>query len=303
MVNAQKRGLPVVYVNTAFEALTGLDAGSVIGGRLSELVTDGRVPERSSPRLADGSEHVEQCWRLKGGGELRLNVRQAPLYERPGKPSFWLLTALAPVGAETLDGEAALRDALHDARRRLKRLERTDSATGVPNEGAFSEILQRDWAIARRERRRLGVVVFQVDHLDEYRDSLGRHATDSVLRKIAHAINGSLRRAGDFGARLDDNRFAVLLGSADETQVEEFADRAAKKVANLAIPHPRSPVARHITISSGAASAVPEWTSECNTFLETAERCLRENQPEPARKDDAVPSAAAPRTDLQPAGR
>ncbi len=279
IVDAQKSDLPVVYVNTSFETLTGLDAGDVIGNRLDELVARGRAPEWTGKFRADGDEDSEQTWRLKGGRELRVCVRRSPLFERPGRPSFWLLTVLGRVDGEGAGGEAALRDALHDARRKLKRLERTDPATGIPNESAFDETLHRDWAIARREQRRIGVVVFQVDYLEAYREKLGRHATNSVLRKIAHAISGSLRRAGDFGARLGDDRFAVIIGSADDTQARDFAARAVKNVNNLAIPHPKSPVARHITISFGAASETPEWSSTYNRLLETALQRLGENRP------------------------
>lgn len=280
IVNARERDLPVVYVNTAFETLTGLDAGSVVGDGLHELVVDGQLPENSTPWLPDAEDDREQTWRSKTGADLRLTVRRTPLFDSPGKPSFWLLSVLGPVGAGAPDGEAALRDALHDARRKLKRLERTDTATGVPNESAFGEILQRDWSIARREQRRVSLVVFEVDYLAEYRDKLGRHATNSVLRKIAHAINGSLRRASDFGARVGDGRFAALLGSADETQAGEFGARAARKVGNLAIPHPRSPRARNITISYGVASEVPERTSNCDGLIEKAEQRLADIQAE-----------------------
>lgn len=287
IVNAQQRGLPVVYVNTAFETLTGLEAGHIIGDGLEKLVVNGQLPGSSADWSPAGDEDFEQCWRSKTGGELRLNVRRTPLFDRPGKPSFWLLTALGLAGADPTNGEAALRDALHDARRKLKRLERTDTATGVPNEGAFEEVLQRDWGIARREHRRVGVVIFGVDYLEEYRSKLGRHATDSVLRKVAHAINGSLRRASDFGARVGDDRFAVVLGSVTDTQARDFAERAARKVSNLAIPHPRSPRARNITISYGAASEAPELTSRYNELVERAERRLAESRAAAAAADDA----------------
>ena len=299
IVSAKKSDFPIVYVNTAFETLTGMGAGDVIGGRLANLVLEGRMPQRSGDWLPNGDGPAEQAWRIQAGGTLRLNVRQTPLFDRPGMPAFWLLTVLSVADGGDAAGEAALRDALHDARRKIKRLERTDSATGVPNEDAFDEILSRDWAIARREQRRLGVVVFQVDFLDEYRDSLGRHATDSVLRKVAHAINGSLRRAGDFGARVGDDRFAVVLGTADDTQVREFAGRVVKKVSNLAIPHPKSPVARNITISRGCASEVPEWTSVCSTLLETADQDLGENLPVRSAEADGDDRATGTRTDLK----
>jgi len=273
MVDSRQPGLPVVYVNTAFEALTGRDAGDMVGADLAALVVGGALPAEEMSGAGE-EETLEQCWRTHTDDSLRLKVRRTALYEHAGTQAFWLLTVLGPADGEAPGDTEALRDALHDAHRKLKRLERTDGATGVPNEAAFGEILQRDWAIARREQRPLGLVVFEVDHLEEYRSSLGRHATNSVLTKVAHAINGSLRRAGDFGARLDNERFAVVIGSANQEQASMFADRVAKKVANLAIPHPRSRVARNITVSFGVASDVPEWSTTASGLMETAESRL-----------------------------
>jgi len=284
MVDAKQAGLPIVYVNTAFETLTGTDARDIVGAELNELVMAGALPGEEIAGAGD-EETVEQTWRVRAGAGLRLNVRRTALFERPNKQTFWLLTVLGAAGGEGPSDTEALRSALQDAQRKLKRLERTDSATGVPNEAAFGEILQRDWAIARREQRPLGVVVFQVDHLEEYRSKLGRHATNSVLRKIAHAINGSLRRAGDFGARLDDDRFAVVIGSATHEQASAFADRVVKKVHNLAIPHPRSSVARNITVSFGVASEVPEWSSTASVLMEAAENRVGECRSEQLAPD------------------
>lgn len=296
IVDAQKSTLPIIYINTAFETLTGLEAVDIIGSRLDELVARGRAPERTGTWRMDGDEESEQTWRLRGGAELRVCVRRSPLFKRPGRPSYWLLTVLERLGGGAAGGEAALRNALHDARRELKRLERIDPATGIPNDSAFDEILHRDWAIARREQRRIGIVVFQVDYLEAYRDKLGKHATNSVLRKIAHAISGSLRRAGDFGARVGDDRFAVILGSADDRQIRDFAARAVKNVNNLSIPHPTSPVARHITISFGAATEAPEWSSTYSTLLDTAVQRLTDNLPRPSAGADETCSGT--RTDL-----
>jgi diguanylate cyclase (GGDEF)-like protein len=303
IVNAQKRGLPVVYVNSAFETLTGLAAGDVVGGRLDELASGDDVPERPGQWLQEDGDDVEQLWRRNGAEPLRVNLRRTALFDRPGRPSFWMLTAIEPRDVATPDGEVELRNALHDARRKLKRLERTDPATGIPNAAAFHEILRRDWKIARREQKCLGVAIFQVDYLEEYRDSLGRHATDSVLGKVAHAINGSLRRAGDFGARVDDDRFAVVLGAASDDQVADFSARVLKKVASLAIPHPRSPVARMITISYGGAAEVPEWKSVFNTLLDTAEQRLAAALDARPIVDPTAEKTQETRTDLARSGQ
>ncbi|TDJ48592.1 MAG: diguanylate cyclase [Gammaproteobacteria bacterium] len=301
VINARDKALPVVYVNPAFETLTGLDASEVIGAGIDELIMDGELPERVDARVgdrpADGDRNLEQAWKLKAGGSVRLNVRLSALYERPGTPSFWLLTEVAR--ADSSPGEAALRHALHDARRRLKSLERTDPAAGVADPAGFMEVLQRDWSIARREQRRLGIVVFQVDCLDAYRDVFGRHAADSLLRKIGHLISGLLRRAGDFGAWLGDGQFAVLIGSATDAQVLAFAERAVHKVRNLAIHHPRSPIARFVTLSFGSATEVPAWTAASNTLLEHVQEQLVRRQAEAAAsRADNAPSFTT-QTDLQ----
>ena len=272
IVNARKPDLPVVYVNTAFEASTGVAASDVIGSGLTQLVTHGPLPEvikaGQSDWLPDDSCTLVQSWGLRDGREIQLQLRLSPLYDKPGTPAFWLLTQVAATASRP--NETALRDALHDARRRLKSLERTDPVTGAPNEAVFTEVLQRDWSIARRENRHLGLVVFRVDCFAEYINVFSRHAADSLMRKIGNAINGSLRRAGDFGARLGEDQFAVLIGNATDVQALAFAERVVEKVHRLAIHHPRSTKARFVTISHGCASEIPEWTAASSTLLEHA---------------------------------
>jgi diguanylate cyclase (GGDEF)-like protein len=164
--------------------------------------------------------------------------------------------------------------ALRDAQLRLRQTDRTDAVTGLLSRQAFIEVLQRDWVIAGREQRRITVIVFQVDAFDRYRDLYGKHAADSCLRKVAHAITGSLRRAGDMAARVADNRFAALVGSGEENQAREFAAQIARKVRDLAIHHPRSPSGRYVTVAIGFGSEVPVWGETQNSLLQKAEAAI-----------------------------
>ncbi len=281
IVDALKKGLPVVYLNQAVRQLTGKDAAEIVGKPLSDLLAEGSLPETTDggatgPVLrSDFSDR--QKWHIRDGISVPLDVRISPLYARPGQPSFWMLCVVGDgipsVERQTHD-TAALRSELVDARRQIKSLQRIDHVTGLPNQGVFDEVLERDWSIARREQRRIGVIVFSVDCLAEYREIFGRHATDSLLRKIGHAITGTLRRAGDFSARIDNDRFAVLICDADEGQIETCAKRIAVKVRNLAVHHPRSTVARFTTVSCGMASEVPAWTKPSMTLLDQARRQL-----------------------------
>ena len=275
IVDARQEHWPVVYMNSIIGQLTGLDIATLIGCPWRGLLVDPEelAPQRErllgSPALV--VRHLKQRWQSRSGEPVDMALQVSPLFSRPGQPAFWLIT----VDADQCDSEGAadetLRTALRDAQLRLRQLDRSDAITGLPNRQAFLEVVQRDWVVASREQRQITVIVFQVDALDRYRDLYGKHAADSCLRKVAHAISGSLRRRGDIAARVADNRFATLAGSGPESQVREFAAQIARKVRELAIHHPRSTTGRYLTVSIGIGSEIPPWGETDNTLLQKAE--------------------------------
>ena len=66
--------------------------------------------------------------------------------------------------------------------------------------------------MARREQSSVALLVFQLDSFPGCRDVFGRHSADACLRKVAHSITGSMRRAGDLTARLSDDQFVDATG-------------------------------------------------------------------------------------------
>lgn len=236
----------IQYVNQAFEALSGYDAAEVIGRPWESLC------QESNEREASLRCHA----RLGAAAEIRLDL--FPLYEGPGAPQYWLGTEQQHESDDSDTEREALLSVLRDARTHLRRLDGRDSATGVLSRRAFDDLLQRDWVLARREDRNVAVMLFRLDDFGAYGEVYGRHAADACLRKIAHAITGSLRREGDMTARYADDCFAVLMGDASEAQAADMAGRIAAKVRGLAIHHPRSMRDRFVTLSWGVASARPE---------------------------------------------
>lgn len=274
IVDARQDHWPVVYMNSIVGQLTGLDVSTLIGSPWHNLLVDPEelAPQRErllgSPALV--VRHLRQRWQSRSGEPVDMSLQVSPLFARPGQPTFWLITVDADEGSRDR-GDETLRTALRDAQLRLRQLDRSDAITGLANRQYFLEVVHRDWAIAGREQRRMTVIVFQVDALDRYRDLYGKHAADSCLRKVAHAINGSLRRAGDVAARVADNRFAALVGGAEEERAQEFAAHIARKVRDLAIHHPRSPTGRYVTVSMGIGSEVPPWGGGECALLQKAE--------------------------------
>lgn len=274
IIDAREPCWSIVYVNPVIGQLTGLEVDSLIGSPWHAMLCDPDELDAQKERLTGHHtlvvRRLKQRWQSRAGIALDVNLQVTPLYERPGQPAYWLVTAeAADAGSEDSD-RSALHAALRDAQMRLRQVDRIDPVTGLLNRQAFEETLARDWAIARREGRRITVILFQIDAFDRYRDLYGKHAADSCVRKLAHAITGSLRRAGDLAARVADDRFACLIGSAPAEAAAQFAAQIARKVRELAIHHPRSPVGRFVTVSFGISTELPGRKDDC-LLLQKAE--------------------------------
>ncbi len=268
IVDLKTHPQPVVYVNQAFEALSGYDAGELIGHPWSELQAEGANGDIDPEQVVRLNCHP----RLGVADELRLDM--LPLYDKPGTPRYWVGTEHHLMHPEEDDADVerdALLSVLRDARMHLRRLDGRDSATGVLNRRAFDDLLGRDWIMARREKREVSIMLLRVDGFAAYREVFGRHSADSCMAKVAHAITGSLRRAGDLTARHSDGQFVVLAGHCNEAQAATLAEKIAAKVRGLSIHHPRSTVERFVTVSHSVASAMPTATLSAIELLGKAE--------------------------------
>lgn len=286
IIDAQHRDRPVVYANAALGRAIGLHPNEIIGrsaDSLADSAFDPASPEPWRPRSSRGA----------------VELRPAPLYDQPGKAGYWLLTAEAAPAAELRPVNPAPAHAAPsmagtgvfmatDVWARSLRDDRADAATGIPGRNAMQEVLLRDWSVARREQKRLSVIVFRIDALESYHQLFGRHATEACLRKVAHSIANSLQRAADYCARVGHDRFAVMIGGAEEDRVVAFAERIAQRVRDLAIHHPRSQLARYVTVSWSVASEVPSVTADEPGLLEDAEAQVAggASREAPARQDD-----------------
>lgn len=106
-----------------------------------------------------------------------------------------------------------------------------DAETRLPTRQHLIDTLARDIARSQRYSHSLTLAVVAISQFDELRGAWGAGTANQAVRHVADTLR-RVTRASDFLARLDDDRFAVILLQCSERQAAVFADRVALAVSN-----------------------------------------------------------------------
>jgi diguanylate cyclase (GGDEF)-like protein len=159
-------------------------------------------------------------------------------------------------------------------RDQLNRQSRADGLTGIPNRRAFDERLDLEWRRATRSRERLSLLMIDIDRFKEFNDTYGHLAGDDCLRRVAHILDETLSRAGDFVARYGGEEFVCILPGTDEPGLPAISEKVRATVESLRIPHEASGVTPSVTISIGAASCTPTQEASPEILIGMADEQL-----------------------------
>src|SRR6185295_8859263 len=131
----------------------------------------------------------------------------------------------------------------------LKNLSLHDGLTDLANRRHFDTYLADQFAIARRHKRALALVMCDVDSFKAYNDHYGHQAGDECLKQISTALRSCCRRPADKAARYGGEEFCVILPDTELTGALRIAESARDAVARLKIPHAHSPASSFASIS------------------------------------------------------
>jgi diguanylate cyclase (GGDEF)-like protein/PAS domain S-box-containing protein len=278
LIDAQGADHPVVYVNPAFEALTGYSSAELLGRNLRLLQADDREQD-GRHRLRDALSRGETC---------RVLLRN---YRKDGS-LFWNEMTVMPVrhpdGCVThfaghhrdagerlrIDPKVA-KDSLSGAHQPTAIAVRDDRLTGLFTLPYLEELLKRDWSVAHREQRSIAVFAVDIDALDLYNTTFGRAAGDSTIRRVAHVVSACLRRSSDVTARIDGGSLIAFAPGLSIEQALRVGQLMAERVRDLRIHHPRSAVLRYISVSVGVCAATPGASDSPSDLLQKAQQQLQ----------------------------
>ncbi len=122
--------------------------------------------------------------------------------------------------------------ALWNARRftEAQALADLDPLTKLHNRRFFHEQLEREVARSHRYRRRLSVLILDVDDFAGLNIRIGRIGADAVLVELARQLRAAVRTA-DIACRIGDDEFGVILPESEVGGAELLATRIARAVA------------------------------------------------------------------------
>ena len=148
-----------------------------------------------------------------------------------------------------------------------------DALTGLASRRRLDVELAKACFHATRTGEPVAVAMIDVDYFRLYNEDHGSGRGDEALRTVAAILASTARRPYDLAARRGGDRFVLLLPGIDSP--ETLVGRVGEELVMLAIPHPGSPVAPHLTVSGGCVLASELADVTPSALLAECERALR----------------------------
>jgi diguanylate cyclase (GGDEF)-like protein/PAS domain S-box-containing protein len=156
---------------------------------------------------------------------------------------------------------------------RLKELSLLCPLTGVGNRRYTEETLSHRIDEMKRQKSRLAVLFFDIDHFKAFNDTYGHAVGDVVLKMTARTLAGAMR-SYDFLGRWGGEEFVAILSNMTPIEVESMAERLRMLVENSS--RTLSENRLKVTVSIGAYVCSPEDTGE--SAIATADGLMYESK-------------------------
>ncbi|NRR32634.1 EAL domain-containing protein [Oxalobacteraceae bacterium] len=262
LITAALPNNPIVYVNPAFERITGYSQAEVMG---------------KSPRLLHGADLDQQ-----GAQEIRAAIREqrdghAVLrnYRKDGT-LFWIEVYISPVREE--DGSVSHFVSIQHDITAVKAYESElhhqathDALTGLPNRVLLEDRLRQAMPHAARKEDAIWIVSLDLDRFKFVNGRLGHKGGDRLLQAVAQRLQDSVR-AIDTVVRVGGDEFAMLLLS-DSGAGSPRSDEVQRLLDQLAAPFYIDEQELFLTCSAGVA-VFPADGSEPELLIERADIAL-----------------------------
>lgn len=244
LCDAAQAHAPIVYVNRAFESLTGYKLNEV-KGRAARFL-------QGTQQFSDSSRETKE--KLAQGVLLHTTLRD---HTKNGRP-IWLELTVSAIkdGTGKVTHYLAIQNditARKLAEQEVEQLAFNDEITGLPNRRLFVDRVERAMALTVGGKSFGAVIMVDLDHFRRVNEGRGYAAGDALLRQVAERFSEVLR-AEDTLARLGGDEFGVVLPilGKDMAGTAQAARRVADRLKKtLSKPFLLGEFEHYITASFG----------------------------------------------------
>ena len=173
-----------------------------------------------------------------------------------------------------IDERKRAEKALEEVNLKLEVLASMDGLTEIPNRRQFDNYLQQEWKRMMREQTSIAVILCDIDFFKRYNDEYGHVAGDKCLKQVAQGIRRAVKRPTDLVARYGGEEFAVIMSNTDIAGAITVAEEIKKELKTLKIPHAKSDVGQHVSLSMGIDSLVPGQSDKPDLFVNSVDKYL-----------------------------
>ena len=151
----------------------------------------------------------------------------------------------------------------------------TDGLTKLMNRGAFRSHLDAVWQMAVRDRKRIGLVLMDLDHFKAVNDRCGHLAGDEALMRVGTALRAQIKRPLDAAARFGGDEFVAVWFDVEPTWFAGIPERIRAALDGFAVHGEgrhagRCPISTSlgaVTVQPGAGSTPKQAMSAADELL------------------------------------
>ena len=183
----------------------------------------------------------------------------------------------AAVFLSSITGKAIIRSFSNDIKEinRLRTEATTDALTHLLNRNGLEQAAGTAWAFCKRDMKKVGVILADIDYFKSYNDTLGHSEGDNILRRVADSIKSCFRRETDIIGRIGGDEFLIFLPEMNDDRVLEMAQSLSTSIINLKVKTAlENNSGDFLSISIGVATSTPQQDDLLIDLYKTADEAL-----------------------------